>query len=160
MLYAAQCPCSSLTGYKLLISVKLNQTCPPGFTISKSKQSCVCDPKLQRYTNSCTITNGVGQITRDSSQQFWVGYDNRADELILHPQCPFDYCVNDTVVFPLNNTDTQCANNRSGLLCGKCKESYSLVLGSSHCKKCNDNHLVLLISFALMGVALVLSPCF
>ena len=156
MLYAAHSPCSSLIDYELLISVKLNQTCPPGFTISKSKQSCVCDPKLQRYTNSCTITNGVGQITRDSSQQFWVGYDNQSNELILHPQCPFDYCVNDTVVFPLNNTDTQCANNRSGLLCGKCKESYSLVLGSSHCKKCTDNHLVLLISFALMGVALVL----
>ena len=31
-----------------------------------------------------------------------------------------------------------------------------MVLGSSHCKKCNDNHLVLLIPFALMGVALVL----
>ena len=85
-----------------------------------------------------------------------MGYDNQSNELILHPQCPFDYCVNDTVVFPLNDTDTQCANNRSGLLCGKCKESYSLVLGSSHCKKCTDNHLVLLIPFALMGVALIL----
>ena len=75
--------------------------------------------------------------------------------LILHPHCPFDYCVNDTVVFSLNNTDIQCANNRSGLLCGMCKESYSLVLGSSHCKKCTNSHLVLLIPFALMGVALV-----
>ena len=154
-LYAAHNPCPSNSGYILLLLVKLNQTCPPGFNILKSTQSCVCEPKLQRYTNSCTITNGLGTITRDSSQQFWVGYDNQADELILHPQCPFDYCVNDTVVFPLNNTDSQCANNRSGLLCGKCKESYSLVLGSSHCKKCTNSHLVLLIPFAVMGVALV-----
>ena len=151
-LYVALSRCSY---YTLVISVKLNQTCPPGFNLSKSTQSCVCDPKLQRYTNSCTITNGLGQITRDSSKQFWVGYDNQSDELILHPQCPFDYCVNDTVVFPLNNTDTQCANNRSGLLCGRCKESYSLVLGSSHCKKCTNSYLVLLIPFAVMGVALV-----
>ena len=135
--------------------MKLHQTCPPGFNISKSTQSCVCDPKLQRYTNSCTITNGLGQITRDESKQFWVGYDNQSDELILHPQCPFDYCVNDTVVFPLNNTDIQCANNRSGFLCGRCRESYSLVLGSSHCKQCTNSHLVLLIPFAVMGVALV-----
>ena len=84
-----------------------------------------------------------------------MGYDSQSDELILHPQCPFDYCVSDTVVFPLNNTDTQCANNRSGLLCGKCKKSYSLVLGTSHCKKCTKNHLILLIPFAVMGVALV-----
>ena len=137
--------------------MKLNHTCPPGFNISKSTQSCVCDPKLQKYTNSCTITNGLGQITRDSSKQFWVGYDNQSDhdELILHPQCPFDYCVNDTVVFPLNNTDIQCAYNRSGLLCGKCKESYSLVFGTSRCEKCTNSHLVLLIPFAVMGVALV-----
>ena len=39
-------------------------------------------------------------------KQLWVGYDNQSDELILHPQCPFDYCVNDTVTFPLNNTDS------------------------------------------------------
>ena len=154
-LYAAHSPCSSLIDYRLIISVKLNQTCPPGFNISKSKQSCVCDPKLQKYTNSCTITNALGQITRDSSQQFWVGYDNQPHGLILHPQCPFDYCVNDTVVFPLNNTDKQCAYNRSGHLCGACKKGYSLVLGTSHCKMCTQSHLVLLIPFAVMGVALV-----
>ena len=154
-LYAAHSPCSSIIDYRLIISVKLNQTCPPGFNISKSTRSCVCDPKLQKYTNSCTITNGLGQITRDSSQQFWVGYDSQFDELILHPHCPFDYCVNDTVVFPLNNTDTQCAYNRSGLLCGKCKKNYSFALGTSHCKQCTNSHLFLLIPFAIMGVALV-----
>ena len=105
-LYGAHSPCSSYSGYGLYISVDLNQTCPPGFNISKSTQSYVCEPKLQRYTNSCTITNGLGQITHYASQQFWVGYDNQSDELILHPQCPFDYCVNDTVVFTLNNTDS------------------------------------------------------
>ena len=154
-LSAAHGPCIRYYRYTLVISVKLNQTCPPGFNISMSTQSCVCEPKLQRYTNSCRIINGLGQITRDSSRQFWVGYHNQFDELILHPYCPFDYCVNDTVVFPLNNTDTQCAYNRSGLLCGKCKESYSLVLGTSHCKQCTNSHLVLLIPFAVMGVALV-----
>ena len=49
----------------------------------------------------------------------------------------------------------QCANNRSGLLCGACKEGYSLVLGTSRCEKCTNSHLVLLIPFAVMGVALV-----
>ena len=154
-LYAAHSPCSSIIDYRLIILVKLNQTCPPGFNISMSKQSCVCEPNLQRYTNSCTIRNGLGQITRASSQQFWVGYDNQSHELILHPQCPFDYCVNDTVVFPLNNTDKQCAYNRSGHLCGACKKGYSLVLGTSHCKMCTKSHIVLLIPFAVMGVALV-----
>ena len=152
-LHAEGSPCTKLGDiYTLNISVDIRRTCPPGFNISQSEKSCVCEPKLAKY---CSITDGVGQITRNSSQQFWIGYDNQSDGLILHPHCPFDYCVNHTVVFPLNNTDQQCAYNRSGLLCGACKEGYSLVLGSSHCMNCTDSHLALLIPFAVMGVALV-----
>ena len=143
-------PCSSLFSYTLNIS--LNQNCPPGFNISEDK-SCACGQRLQKYTNSCNISSG--NITRDSLEQFWVGYDDDSNELILHPHCPFDYCVNDKVIFPLNNTDVQCAYNRSRLLCGACKEGYSLVLGTSQCEKCTNSHLALIIPFAVMGVALV-----
>ena len=153
-LYPEGSPCST-SNYKLQIEVVLSQNCPPGFSISESARSCACESKLQRYTNNCTITNGVGQITRHSGQQFWVGYDNQSYGVILHPRCPFDYCVNDKVAISLNNTDIQCEYYRSGLLCGACKEGYSLVLGTSHCKQCTNSHLALLISFAVMGVALV-----
>ena len=142
--------------YMLVITVSLNQTCPPGFNISELEKSCVCEQRFAEYTQKCNITNRLGYITRDSGRQFWVGYDNQSNELILHPHCPFDYCVNDTVVFPLNNTDIQCAYDRSGLLCGACKRGYSLVLGSSICKQCTNNYLALLVPFAVMGVALVI----
>ena len=56
----------------------------------------------------------------------------------------------------LNNPDEQCKYSHSGLLCGKCKESLSLVLGSSQCKKCSNSYLALLIPFALAGVLLVM----
>ena len=160
-LYPEGSPCSTSQD-KLQIEVTLSQNCPPGFNISESAKSCVCEPRLSstQYTNSCNITNGVGQITRHSGQQFWVGYDNQSDGVILHPRCPFDYCVNDEVAISLNNTDIQCAYYRSGLLCGACKEGYSLVLGTSHCKQCTNSHLALLIPFAVMGVALVFfAPC-
>ena len=150
-LHADRSPCNDI----LDIGVTLVQVCPPGFNLSTSARSCICEPRLAKYTNNCTITNELGKITRNEGQHFWVGYDNQSDELILHPHCPFDYCVNDTVVFPLNSTDIQCANNRSGLLCGKCKKGYSLVLGTSRCEKCTNSHLFLLIPFAVMGVALV-----
>ena len=139
----------------LCISVFINQICPPGFNISGSQKSCVCEPRLAHYTNTCIITNGLGRITRDSGRQFWVGYDSQSSELILHPLCPFDYCASQTVAFPLNNTDLQCAHNRTGLLCGACKKGYSLVLGTSHCHHCTNSHLFLLIPFAVMGIALV-----
>ena len=158
-LVAEGTPCSYIGGLLALhINVHLHQTCPPGFNISESAGSCVCEPRLTHYTNNCTITNGIGNITREAGQQFWVGYDNQSqsDELILHPLCSDDYCVNDSVSFALNESDIQCANSRSGLLCGACKEGYSLVLGTSQCWKCTNNyHLALLIPFAVMGVALV-----
>ena len=112
---------------------------------------------LHIYTgeHECTITNGVENIRRDSGKQFWVGYDDQSHGLILNPLCPFDYCVSQAVNFSLNNTDMQCAYYRSGLLCGRCKEGYSLVLGTSHCKQCTNSHLALFIPFAVMGVALV-----
>ena len=159
-LHADGSPCSVvLDTSTLYISVSLNQTCPPGFNLSESEKSCVCEPRLAQYIgeHNCTITNGVGRITRDSGQQFWVGYDNQTDGLILNPLCPFDYCVSQAVNFSLNNeSDMQCTYNRSGLLCGACKEGYSLVLGTSRCRKCPNNyHLALLIPFAVMGVALV-----
>ena len=146
-------PCSTFSD-KLTILLAINHTCPPGFNLSKAARACLCEQRLERYTNNCNITNGLGRITRDSGQLFWVGYD-QYQELILHPVCPFDYCLLQRVVFPFNNTDAQCAYNRSSLLCGACKKGYSMVLGTSHCKACTNSYLILLIPFAVMGVALV-----
>ena len=146
-------PCSTVSA-KLFLKLSINQSCPPGFGLENSSMSCVCDQALQKYTNNCSITNGQGQIARESDDIFWVGYDE-SHGLILHPQCPFDSCVSHAVNFSLNNTDMQCAYKRSGLLCGACKSEYSLVLGTSHCKQCTNYHLYLLIPFALMGIALV-----
>ena len=158
-------PCSTF-GDKLVLKLNVNQTCPPGFSLANSSMSCVCDQALQKYTNRCNISNGIGQITRESDDTFWVGYD-QYHGLNVYPHCPFDYCVSDKIVFPPNNADMQCANNRSGLLCGACSTKqcndsiacnntgYSVVLGSSHCKQCTNIYLLLLIPFAVMGVALV-----
>ena len=155
VLHPESSPCSKYISGSLYFLIKLHQTCPPGFKISESARSCVCEQRLVRYTNQCNITNGVGQITRESGKHFWVGYNHSSHELILHPQCTFDYCINDAKTFPLNSTDVQCAYNRSGLLCGRCKEGYSLVLGTHQCRKCTNSHLALLIPFAVIGVALV-----
>jgi len=147
-------PCSTFSNVLNLI-LFIGQTCPSGFNLSAIERSCVCNQRLTKYTNHCDITSGLGQIERNSNDHFWVGYDIESDALILHPHCPFDYCVSHRVDFPLNNTDLQCAYNRSGLLCGACKKGYSLVLGTSQCKQCTNIHFVLLIPFALMGLALI-----
>ena len=158
-LHAEVSPCSKVSEADpgaFFLEVNINQTCPPGFALSLSEGSCICDARIQMYDHQCNITNGKGLITRECGQQFWVGYDNQIYGVILHPHCPFDYCVSHTVVFPLKGTDIQCAHNRSRLLCGTCKIGYSLVLGTSHCRMCNNpDYLNLLIPFAAMGIGLV-----
>ena len=144
-------------GDKFVLQLDINQTCPPGFSINQEKDSCVCHRTLQQYTNNCNITNGRGQITRNSDNTFWVGY-NQSHGLTVYPHCPFDYCTKDTMNFTLDDLDKQCANDRSDLLCGHCKEGYNMVLGTFQCKpskQCSNLYLLLLIPFALMGVALV-----
>ena len=60
--------------------------------------------------------NELLQIKRDPNETIWVGYNLSYEPgLIVQPNCPFDYCVNDKVLFSLNAIDMQCAHNRSGL---------------------------------------------
>ena len=167
-------------GNPLSVSVTLLK-CPIGFSLSNSSNQCVCEERLQKYTNSCDISNL--EITRTASEDFWVGVDNTngTEGLILHPHCPFDYCTTDIVNFTLGNAsmntlcttenkvtvangsdtndtkgiDAQCNYNRSGLLCGKCQKGFSVVFGSSKCLKCSNSYLSLLIAFALAGIVLV-----
>ena len=56
----------------------------------------------------------------------------------------------------VEDSDKQCNYNRSGLLCGKCSDNLSLVLGSSRCLPCSNSYLALLPAFAFAGIALVL----
>ena len=132
--------------------------CPIGFEKSNFTGTCICDHRLWQYTNSCKIDRQA--IFRNSSSTFWlqgVSYNNGTPEgFIHHPYCPLDYCTSESEYINLNNPDGQCSLNRSGLLCGKCKEGLSIVLGSSQCKTCSNNYLALLIPFALAGVLLVI----
>ena len=148
-LYAAG-PCSRL-GDPLTVFVKLHK-CPAGFVLSESKNACVCEERLLKYTSSCNITD----TTIERSGNFWVGYSNSSTGLILHPHCPFDYCTRETIRFTLEDSDKQCRYNRTGLLCGACKPGLSFALATSECMRCSNSHLSLLLAFALAGVVLVI----
>ena len=73
--------------------------------------------------------------------------------------CPF--CVSNDEqwvnVQSEESISSQCACDHVGILCGGCRDGYSLAIGSSSCVKCfNNNGLALLIFFALAGLLLVL----
>ena len=132
--------------------------CPPGFELNEVEPSSVCNcaQRLKRFTETCRLTDR--DISRDSESEFWVGYtqDNTSDGLILHPHCPFDYCTTNKMYIAVDDSDEQCSSNRTGLLCGKCAQNFSLALGTNRCLQCSNDYLWLTVAFAFAGVALVL----
>lgn len=146
-------PCSNL-GNPFNILVRFRRPCPYGFSFFESEGVCICEERLQQYTNSCDISQQT--ISRSVGDTFWVGLDLETGGIILHPHCPLFYCTSLPVNFTLNHTEMQCSSNRAGLLCGQCPDGLSLSFGNSDCKQCSSNYLALILVFALAGVGLVM----
>ena len=127
--------------------------CPPGFALQNATSECDCHPLLNQYNVTCNIDNQT--LTKDDTA--WISVDQSlASEVLLHPECPFDYCKVGTVTFKLTeNPDFQCAFSHTGVLCGACLPGLSLALGTSRCLECSNVWLLLLLPFAAAGLALV-----
>ena len=135
--------------------------CPWGFTLSDTgaPPKCDCGEELQKHhIDACNITTQT--ITRPPP--LWIGYyhsgndtEHPVEGVLVHDNCPFDYCKPEQLSIQLNDLDKQCAFNHSGILCGACQPGLSLVLGTSRCLKCSNKHLMLLLAFTVAGLALV-----
>ena len=125
--------------------------CPLGFEVSNKTKLCECEELKDTIdTITCNITTNT--ITRQGD--IWIG--NIGDHIIVHTQCPFDYCNTAQVSFSLTDPDPQCALNRTGTLCGRCQDGLSLALGSNNCMQCPQfSYLALIIPFAAAGFGLV-----
>ena len=134
--------------YKHRITLK---QCPIGFTLRNGE--CICNTVLQMYPK---IHCDINTQTIYCPTPYWIHADNNSN-VAVHKHCPFDYCTSqDIPQLDLLQPDDQCANNRSGTLCGHCRNNLSLVLGSSQCRKCSNTWLLLLVVFAIAGVLLIL----
>ena len=134
--------------------------CPWGFKLTELPWSkCDCEDKLRNHhIYTCNITTQT--ITRPIP--LWIGYyhpgNNSAhlvEGVLVHDHCPFDYCKTKELAIHLNDSDQQCAFNRSGILCGACQPGLSLALGSSSCLDCSNKYLILSLAFVAARCALV-----
>ena len=162
-------PCESAILSTSHVDVKfLDCTCPVGFEQLSNSQSstsceCVCNSALSPYITDCNVTNS--SVSRKDTNS-WITYINDTDPpgFVIHPNCPFDYCKPQTenviINFNLpNGADSQCAHDRTGVLCGACKEDLSLSLASSRCVPCHPHwpavFVVILLAAAIAGILLV-----
>ena len=142
---------SNLMQRKVVLQSMSHACCPPGFQLSNVTAQCECVPLLKDRGLLCNISGAVPLVRRTKS--VWVSsYPN----IILHDNCPLDYCKPTPLWLQLDYTDEQCAYQRSGVLCGRCKSNLSLAIGTSQCLECTNTHFTLLLPFALAGLMLVL----
>ena len=67
--------------------------CPIGFRLSNGH--CTChEILLDNNIDTCVIENGIPLINRPSP--YWIGLpDDNMSSILIHSQCPFDYCQSD-----------------------------------------------------------------
>ena len=146
------------TRYQYDTSFILNE-CPIGFSVNSSG---VCDCSVSRENVTCDINslnithNGLLWIgTYDTSTPFNANATN-PNACIINEDCLL-YCSPNHVTFKLNDTDTQCVDNRGQRMCGSCRDGYSLLMGSNKCEQCHNDYMIIgwIALFAVMGVLLV-----
>ena len=149
-----QNPCDSLVdGVNFYIDIK---PCPFGFQLSRQRYKCTCDMWLQNFgVSECSIDNLSVERKKNT---FWLSKQDNNSGLIFHNnRCPFDFCKDEGLNVILDNANVQCDFNRTGTLCGQCRDQYSLALGTLHCLNCTNNYsIALILPFALAGIALVM----
>ena len=147
----------------VIITIK---DCPWIFTLSKV-QSCDCAPVLHKiHTIKCNI---ISRSFNRGDKSVWVGclHNNKStanesacDQILLTDKCPEELCTDTVSWLSQENASNQCQDGREGILCGRCREDYSLSLGPQDCVSNDQCPLwrlpILLLAFVIVGLLLVL----
>ena len=127
--------------------------CPAGFAYHNG--ICICDPILNLILpiETCDINHQT--IVRPANSWLSAITVNNSHQYYISPQCPLQYCLPQSSQFNFSTPSSQCQFNRSGLLCGQCQQGLSTVFGYSHCQRCSNVYLLLIMPMAIAGLVLV-----
>ena len=147
----------SLLVTPIFINITLRSPCPIGFTLVGEPPSCDCYPELSQRKVNCTIRNGTGYVSRSGRE--WIGVSGK--EVAFNDHCPPNHCKSENELLNLeNDSDAQCSFDHSGVLCGGCREGYSIAVGSSSCIYCpNSANSALFLFFVSAGPLLYPDCC-
>ena len=139
------------------VEFRVNLTeCAVGFEYRDGR--CNCEPGLNEHSDiECNETSMELSIPNNR----WAGLGPDGRSLIIAP-CISDFCSAGERKVKPPDFDTLCHRDyhRAGVLCGQCAEGYSILLGSHHCKECNNNSLSLIILFAFAGIIIMFAISF
>ena len=126
--------------------------CPLGLVLDSTLGSCVCSDNISHLPGvACNVSWIPYPIQRSGDN--WISRYHNHNCTIAHIGCPFDYCNISSIKLSLNESDLQCNNNRSGILCGQCQPGLSLLIGSNKCHNCTDTALIAVSVFIITAIA-------
>ena len=142
----------------VFMNITLLPGCPPGLTLNHDETTCNCYPVLANNGFNCLVKNKRGFLQWNGT--VWVNAtfnEGHNTGIMYNKFCPLLYCKSGNKTVDIGDDPSkQCVSNRTGILCGACIDGLSLVIGSSRCIECPNNHNVaLLLAFAAAGVLLV-----
>ena len=130
--------------------------CPPGYFYDNSTGTCQCSSSKEHKAYIGIVTCNYDNFTAIIKRGYWAGYYH--SKLFTAP-CPFQFCANNNnrrAVHSLPNSritlnSEMCGAIRQGVLCGQCKEGYSIYYHSNsfNCgqnNKCEYGILFFLLS--------------
>ena len=134
------------------INIKMTP-CPLGFDINDDG-FCNCDKFLLSVSEhfKSTITCTGTTISLPSNAWFGVSLSNKQAFSFV---CHHGYCSL-TAKYNALKTDSLCLDERKGIMCGTCSNTFSTVFGSDKCLHCSNIWLITIVGYAVAGLLLVL----
>ena len=139
----------------------LIKECPWGFILANSPPyKCICDDLLSTFGISCSVDTQM--VTVPGGRYYWLGCSSSnmsgCSGVSLADQCLLGYCKMTTISISEETLDHQCSNGREGVLCGNCKKSHSLALGTSRCLPMCPKYLfyIIIAVSVVSGLLLIL----
>ena len=135
---------------KPLLSIMFNAKtnyCPPGYRWQHTSQTCACMSHQFYGIKHCTDTN-LGNFSTYTYPGVWIGYLKNGDNHEFVSGLCYWFCrYNSTQMIPRHTYgenkelyDVTCYETHTGVLCGKCKENYTIYYHDPgyHCES-NEN---------------------
>ena len=136
---------------KLRMSVTLTE-CPPGYYYDDNNNTCLCsgnsrdDRKRYIGIHSCDLV----QFRATLLHSYWAGYvaDANNQTTLMTSFCPKGFCARsqkeqkDILLPPIVSdhdlSSYVCRKNRTGMLCARCRQNYSVFFPTFHlCRRNN-----------------------
>ena len=146
--------------WQVNVQVKL-QNCPPGYKLSSRNNpqaECICSGD---YANRVRCVNNPS-FDAKLQNGYWMGYSPDSGNELVVSLCTNGYCYSEPThgFFQLPHTADEldsyiCGKrNRTGKLCGQCKDGYGPAVNSEtfECVHCNETNINANVMYYILSV--------